>query len=91
MTADQIKIDTDNVLAREVDGEIVILDLKRQLYIGGNPSVTAMWPLLEQGASREQLADALVEAFGIDRERAEADLAAFVASLEEFDLLVATA
>lgn len=87
MTGPTIKIDGDNVLAREVDGEIVILDLRRQHYIGGNPSVTVMWPLLEQGATREQLLDALLTNFGVTRRRADADLSAFLTSLEEFGLL----
>ena len=87
MTGPTIKIDSDNVLAREVDGEIVILDLRRQHYIGGNPSVTVMWPLLEQGATREQLLDALLTKFEVTRRRADADLSAFLTSLEEFGLL----
>ncbi len=87
MTGPTIKIDGDNVLAREVDGEIVILDLRRQHYIGGNPSVTVMWPLLEQGATREQLLAALLTNFGVTRRRADADLSAFLTSLEEFGLL----
>ncbi len=87
MTGPTIKIDSDNVLAREVDGEIVILDLRRQHYIGGNPSVTVMWPLLEQGATREQLLEALLTKFGVTRARADADLSAFLTSLEEFGLL----
>ena len=87
MTGPTIKIDSDNVLAREVDGEIVILDLRRQHYIGGNPSVTVMWPLLEQGATREQLLEALLTKFGVRRARADADLSAFLTSLEEFGLL----
>ncbi len=67
-----ISIDTEQVLAREVDGETVILDLSTQRYVGGNRSVSALWPLLERGASLE-LTARLVEEFGIDAERAGAD------------------
>lgn len=90
MTEAQIKIDTENVLAREVEGEIVILDLTTQRYIGGNRSVTVLWPLLEAGASREQLITALIEKFSIERAEADRDIAAFLDSLEEFGLLADT-
>ncbi|MCB8969174.1 MAG: PqqD family protein [Thermoleophilales bacterium] len=82
-----ISIDTEQVLAREVDGETVILDLSTQRYVGGNRSVSALWPLLERGASLEELTARLVEEFGIDAERAGADVAAFVDQLRELGLL----
>ncbi|MCB0865633.1 MAG: PqqD family protein [Solirubrobacterales bacterium] len=75
------------MLAREVDGETVILDLSTQRYVGGNRSVSALWPLLERGASLEELTARLVEEFGIDAERAGADVAAFVDQLRELGLL----
>lgn len=82
-----ISIDTEQVLAREVDGETVILDLSTQRYVGGNRSVSALWPLLERGASLEELTARLVEEFGIDAERAGADVAAFVDQLRELGLM----
>ncbi len=87
MTEEPIRIDTENVLAREVEGETVILDMRSQRYVGGNRSVTVLWPLLEQGASRERLADRLVEEFGVERERAMADVAAFIAQLTDLGLV----
>ncbi|MFN8150906.1 MAG: PqqD family protein [Solirubrobacterales bacterium] len=81
-----IRIDTDNVLSREVEGETVILDTRTQRYIGGNRSVTALWPLLERGATRGELAARLVAEFGISAERAEADVAALVSQLAELGL-----
>jgi len=87
MTDEPIRIDTENVLAREVEGETVILDLRTQRYVGGNRSATVLWPLLESGASREQLAQRLVDEFGVSRERAEGDVSAFVDQLAELGLI----
>jgi coenzyme PQQ synthesis protein D (PqqD) len=89
MSEDPIRIDTDNVLAREVEGETVILDLRTQRYIGGNRSVTVLWPLLEAGATRERLVERLVEEFGVGVEGAGADVDAFVAQLAELGLVSA--
>ena len=84
-----IRIDTERVLAREVEGETVILDLRTQRYVGGNRSVAVLWPLLERGATRAELAARLGEEFGISSERAEADVGAFVAQLAELGLAAA--
>ena len=85
-----IQIDTENVIAREVEGEIVILDLHHQRYIGGNRSATVLWPLLERGASREELTAGLLDQFGLGREQAEADVRAFIEQLSELGLVQAT-
>jgi len=87
MTDEPIRIDTENVLAREVEGETVILDLRTQRYVGGNRSATVLWPLLEAGATREQLAGRLAEEFGLAAERAAGDVAAFVDQLAELGLI----
>lgn len=82
-----IRIDSDNVLARQVEGETVILDTRTQRYVGGNRAVTALWPLLERGATRTELAARLSDEFGISGERAEADVTAFVTQLAELGLI----
>lgn len=87
MTEELIRIDTERVLAREVEGETVILDLRTQRYIGGNRSVAVLWPLLEDGATAAQLAERLVEEFGVEPARADADVAAFVTRLGELGLM----
>lgn len=87
MTEEPIRIDTENVLAREVEGETVILDLRSQRYVGGNRSVTVLWPLLEEGATRDRLAQQLVEEFGVPSEKAASDVEAFVDQLTDLGLV----
>jgi hypothetical protein len=82
-----IRIDTARVDAREVGGELVILDLKAQRYLGGNRSTALLWPLLVEGASREDLAERLVSESGVEHERAQRDVEGLLGTLEEFDLL----
>jgi len=46
-----------------------------------NASGALLWQALEQGADREDLADALMKEYDVDRDRALADVDQFVASL----------
>ncbi len=72
---------------REVEGQIVALDRGRSVYLAVNPSGTKLLPALVTGATREQLVQTLRKEFGLDPERAEADVDAFVATLSERELL----
>jgi hypothetical protein len=87
MQVTRIRIDTKSVLAREVDGETVILDLNRQRYIAGTRSVTVLWPLLEEGATRVELLDALTERYEVERDQLARDLDEFLEDLAESGLL----
>ena len=73
---------------REVEGELVALDLRESRYLAVNRTGQALWAALADGATRDELIEGLVEAFGIDRARAAADVDAFTAELESRDLLV---
>jgi hypothetical protein len=73
---------------REVEGELVALDLRESRYLAINRSGRVLWGALAEGATRDQLVERLVEAFGIERARAVADVDAFTAELESRDLLI---
>jgi hypothetical protein len=68
-------------------GEVVALDLRSSEYFTLNGSATVLWHLLAEGATRRQLADALVEGFEISRERAVQDVDDFLASCARARLL----
>lgn len=84
---DVVRLREEALVWREIDGELVAVDVGASTYLGANPSGTILWQLLADGASRQQLADALVERFGIDADRARADADAFVDSLDSRGLL----
>ena len=73
---------------REVEGELVALDLRDSRYLAVNRTGQVLWTALAEGATRDQLVERLIEAFGIDDARAAADVDAFTAELESRDLLV---
>lgn len=84
----RLQIDQRAVAWREVEGQIVALDLDDDMYLAVNEAGAVLWPLLVEGADRPELVDALTDTFDIDRERASQDVERFVADLQARGLLV---
>ncbi|MHA7820230.1 MAG: PqqD family protein [Erythrobacter sp.] len=81
-----------DVVAREVGGEMVLLDLASGQYFGLDAVGGRIWELLsERPHTLEQLCDAIEAEFEAPRERIEADLMALAAQLSEQELIVAQA
>jgi hypothetical protein len=76
-----------DVTWQQLDGEVVALDLASAAYVMANDTGSILWPLLEEGATDSELAAVLVDRFGIDAERASADVAAFVGQLRSLRLV----
>lgn len=82
-----VRIRTDDVVWQELDGELVILDLKRSVYLTTNIAGSALAKLLTVDRTLNELADHLVDEFQIGRVQALADAEAFVMQLREKKLL----
>jgi hypothetical protein len=72
---------------REIDGEVVVLDVEQSHYLNLNPTGSVLWLMLAEGATARQLTDKLVAEFEIDDVTAHEDVASFVASCRENGLL----
>jgi hypothetical protein len=72
---------------REVEGEIVALDVRTSTYFAVNATGAVIWQALIDGASRDELVSRVREAFPVDEEVAAKDLDAFLAALREQNLL----
>ena len=83
----RFRLRSDALEWREVEGEIVALDLRTSRYLSVNQTGAVLWHSLAAGATQEQLASKLVDEFGIDTATASADLDSFLESLTEQDLL----
>ncbi len=86
MTVHRLKPD---VVSREVDGEIVALDLDGGQYLGINQSGAELWPMLRSGATSEALAARLREVFGVSDDQAREDVREWLQWLREAQLLEA--
>jgi hypothetical protein len=72
---------------REVGDEVVVLDLRASVYATVNEAGRALWLLLADGASEEELIQLLERAYGLDRAQARRDAEAFVSTLKARELL----
>jgi hypothetical protein len=71
----------------DVEGQIIAMHPDMSRYLGTNPAGTLLWKALSEGATRSELAAALQDTYGIDRERAIADVDAYLTMLSETELL----
>lgn len=82
-----MKLRTEGISWREIDGEMVVLDLQTSTYLSANRVGTILLNLLTEERSADELAAALVEEFGIDRPTALTDTQAFLDDLDDRGLL----
>lgn len=83
---------SDEVVAREVGGEMVLLDLESGQYFGLDTVGGRIWELLsERPHSLKELCDAIEAEFDAPRSQIEADLLALAQQMSEQDLIVAKA
>ena len=82
-----LRLRADDMTWRSVESEIVVLDQRDSTYLAVNRSGSVLWPLLAEGATRPELAAALVERFGIEEARAASDVDAFIEFLAGRDFL----
>jgi hypothetical protein len=81
------RLDPDVVVSRFVDGEVLALDLRHARYLSVNTSAAELWPLLERGASFEELRAGLTNRWNLSDDEANADLLRLLTSLDQAGLL----
>ena len=86
---DQLIRRCSGLLEAEVDDEIVGLHIEQGVCYAFNPTAAAVWKLLVQPMSRQDLRDALVKQFAVDEDVCRAELDALVADLEAKGLVEA--
>jgi hypothetical protein len=84
---EEMRLRSDGLTWREIDGETVVLDLRSSTYLTTNKTGSLLLQMLGEERTREHLVAALMEAYEVDRERAELDTDAFVATLREKGML----
>lgn len=82
-----MKLDDNGIVWQEIDGELVMMDLHRSVYLSTNSAGAFLAKLLTEDRSLEDLATALSGEYGIDPARAHTDAVAFVDQLTAKDLL----
>lgn len=80
---------SDDVIARDLAGEAVLLHLGTGTYFGLNAVGTRIWHLLAQHKSTEAVLPLLLQEFDADEQQLRRDLDALVGELLAKQLLVA--
>jgi Coenzyme PQQ synthesis protein D (PqqD) len=76
-----------DVLCRDLDGELVLLDLRTGVYFSLDPLGTRVWTLAQEGRSLADVVQLVVEEYEVTPERFSTDLLSFVSSLREKGLV----
>jgi Coenzyme PQQ synthesis protein D (PqqD) len=76
-----------SALAERVGSETVLLDMEGDVYLRLNSSGGRLWDALEEPTPAGELARVLERVYGLEPERAMADVGAFVSNLSGRGLL----
>ena len=87
MSEEMFRLRATDLAWREVESEIVVLDLRSSRYLSINATGVVLWRDLEAGATRVLLSERLCEEFGISLEQAQRDVEAFLDMCVERDLV----
>lgn len=82
-----LKLRDDRVRWREIDNDVVAVDIDRSAYLSTNGSGALLWLELAEGTTRDALVERLAQAYLIDTERAAADVDSFLSDLNGQGLL----
>lgn len=82
-----LRLRTDDLTWREVGDELLVLKLSTGTYLTLNAVGKELWSKLEDGATGTQLAEGLVERYGISSEQAAEDVASFIGDMTSSGLL----
>jgi hypothetical protein len=91
MTIRKIRLRRERVEWREVDDELVVLDMEGSVYLSVNSSGKDLWAAVVAGATADDLAAILSGRYGRAPDDAQREVAAFVKSLENLGLVDAAA
>lgn len=84
--ASRVRINED-VVFRDLQGEMVLLNLKSGVYFGLDPMGTRIWQLIREHQFLHKVLRAVVEEHEVAESRCQQDLLSFVAALRENGLV----
>lgn len=72
---------SDMLFAQEIDGEIVLLDMRTEHYFGLDSVAAAIWKQLQEGKTIRVACETLLQTYDVEADRLHADVETFIASL----------
>lgn len=86
----RVRPNTGDVAAKVIDGEAIIMNLANGLYYSMDEVGSAIWEMVEQARSVDEMAGALEARYAVDRATTDADVARLVGELLDEGLVVVT-
>jgi hypothetical protein len=87
ITMDSIVEVTKEQMSCGLDGEAVILSLKKGVYYSLNPCGNRIWSLIQKPVQVKKIRDALLEEFAVDQKTCEEDLLSLLSDLKKEGLI----
>ena len=84
---DIVRLRSKDVSWRTVGDQVIVLDGRNWAYLSVNEAGERLWAMLDDGATRESMAAALVAEYGIGEDQARSDVDEFLAGLRRHDLI----
>ncbi len=84
--ASRVRINED-VVFHDLQGEMVLLNLKTGVYFGLDPMGTRIWHLIHEANPLQEVLDSLLEEYEVMEAQCERELLGFVAQLRENELV----
>jgi coenzyme PQQ synthesis protein D (PqqD) len=76
-----------DVVFRDLEGELVLLNLATGVYFGLDPLGTRIWALIDDGCTTDEIVSAITAEYDVDVEACRTDLTRFLAALRDNDLV----
>jgi hypothetical protein len=76
-----------DILAQELDGDTVLLDLASERFFGLDAVSTRVWQLLQGGAGQDEIVETLLAEYDVEREVLEQDIEDLLGRLAEAGLI----
>lgn len=80
----------NEILTSDLDGEKVMLSIKRGEYFGLGKTGTFIWDHIENPVKIDSLIDMITENYNVDKNKCFADISPFIIDLIEKELVIAT-
>ena len=77
----------DGIVHRDLEGELVVLNLNSGIYFGLDPVGTRIWHLLETSQTLSQVLSLLLEEYDVTEAQGRQDLEHFIAQMQEKGLI----
>jgi len=76
-----------DVVFRDLEGELVLLNLATGVYFGLDPIGTRIWALIDDGHTADEIVNRITAEYEVGAEACRADLEKFFATLRDNDLV----